>query len=910
MSGNTAKRLIVIALMLGLAVWAIAANDVVLGLDLRGGVTMRYELQPPDSVPTGETLDSLIGSTVETLNRRIDAYGISERSITRQGDREIVIELPGAGPEEAETIKNVISRVGRLEWRIVASDDLRTGLTLEEQRQKLQALLDANKGKAPDEIDVTPLDLQFGDVRCRWVPYSDKILAERRNVASLDELPRPTPDTPPLASAPLQLSDYELLRIESSRSRNFTGADIEAAYEGRDGRNYPAVGVKISAARSSEFGDFTEEHQGQHLAIVLDGRLAQSPAVINDRLDSEFVIQSGAPAGFPPAEIKDYLTVIRSGSLQMKPQLLFENSLGPSLGESSIKAGTQAAWMAVLVTVMFMIGYYRWHGVHAAIGLACNMLVLTGLLMFLGATITLPGLAGLVLTLGMAVDANILIYERMREEGDRAKSPAQVVKLGFEKAFSTIVDSNVTTFITAVILYKLGSGPIRGFAVVLMLGLITSVWAALFVGRTLYDLLIESGRMQAVGKMSRWIKPGTRIGFMRLGKTCMTISAIAVLASWIGFAVSGRSVYGMDFLGGYKAHVRLAQATPQGEVKSRIDALLPGAQVISVAGEGGTAPGQSHQFIIKVKADPESTGAPADEGRYEAAVKQALGPLLLPEFVTDLAISSDAAAATTTVSGVLHFAGPVEPAVVGARLGFLAGLEISAAAPDAVRVRGTLPGVDLPTEAVTQRLKSAVSGAPGLPPPSEPLIESTSVGSRVGTELRDAAARALILSWLAIIIYLRVRFREYRYGLAAVVALIHDVSVTLGVVCLAHWLGWVDVEIDLTMIAVFLTIIGYSVNDTIVMFDRIRENLPRMKAPLGEVIDVSCNQVLARSILTSLTVFLTLLVIFVLNIGQKNVLEGFAFAMLVGTVVGSYSTIYVASPLLVLFSRRKEGEAT
>jgi preprotein translocase SecF subunit len=230
--------------------------------------------------------------------------------------------------------------------------------------------------------------------------------------------------------------------------------------------------------------------------------------------------------------------------------------------------------------------------------------------------------------------------------------------------------------------------------------------------------------------------------------------------------------------------------------------------------------------------------------------------------------------------------------------------------PGTLGFKGTLAGIDVPAEVVTQRLKTALKNAPSLPRLSEPLIESTSVGSRVGTELRDSAAQALILSWVAIIIYLRVRFREYRYGLAAVVALIHDVSVTLGVVCVVHYLGWIDVEIDLTMIAVFLTIVGYSVNDTIVMFDRIRENLPRMKAPLGEVIDVSCNQVLSRSILTSLTVFLTLLVIFVLNVGQKNVLEGFSFAMLVGTVVGSYSTIYVASPLLVLFSRKKEGEAT
>ncbi|MHC5210217.1 MAG: protein translocase subunit SecD [Planctomycetota bacterium] len=921
MSGATAKRFVAIALILGLAIWSIVANDVVLGLDLRGGVTMRYELETPDTVLDGaDTADSMIDSTVETLNQRIDAYGIRESSITRQGTHEIVIELPGSGSEESETIKSVIAQVGRLEWRILAADDLRTGLNVEEQRQRLAELLGENIGKLPDEIDVTTLDLSFPDVLYRWVPYSSNVLAQRRGVDDLDEVlvtrDDGTTGLPPelaLRAGDATLpGDYELLRIESGTTREFTGADIQTAYEDRDSRGFKAVGVTIKPDRASAFGDFSEEYKGRQLAIVLDGRLAQPPAVINDRLEGRFVIQAGAAGGFKDQEIKDYLTVIRSGSLELKPRLLYENTIGPSLGESSIRSGTRAGILALIVTVVFMIGYYRWHGVHAAVTLLANLLALAGLLMLLGATLTLPGMAGLVLTLGMAVDANILIYERMREEADRAKSPAQVIKLGFEKALSTIVDSNITTFITALILYKVGSGPVRGFAVVLMLGILTSVWAALFVGRTMYDALVESGRMKVVGKMGRLVKAGVHIDFMRFGQSCLRVSAIAVVGGLLAFIFTGEDKYGLDFLGGYKAHVRLATEATQGEVKAAVDKVFPGAQVVSIASESASE-GRSRQFVIKVKEGAAEVQAAEDSGaleRYETGMKAALGDMLLPDFFTDLQLTPDNATATTAISGTLNFEAPVQPDAIAARLGFLSGKQVQAAGPNALSVQGSVAGTGLAPKVVAQRFKSALSGTLGLAPLSEPLVESTTIGSRVGTELRDSASRALLLSFLAIVIYIRVRFREYRFGFAAVCALVHDVLITLGVVSLAHLFGIVDIELDLAMIAAFLTIIGYSLNDTIVLFDRIRENTPRMDRPLAEVINTSVNQVLARSLLTSITVLLTLLVIFFMNVGQQNVLEGFSFAMIVGVIVGTYSSIYVASPLLVLFSKRAEGKAT
>jgi SecD/SecF fusion protein len=920
MTGATIKRIVSIAIFLGFAIWAMFANDVVLGLDLQGGVTMRYELQPPESSGplSDEQVASMIDSTVETLRDRIDAYGIKESNTVRQGTREVVIELPGKGKDEAETIKSVISRVGRLEFRIVASDDVTKGLSVADERARLAALLETHKGKGPDEIDVTSLDRRFPDVLYRWVAYSDKLLAERRKVGSLDELKGEGEAALLMVRAPLVDSDYQLMRLELGASRTFTGADIESAAASTDSRGNPCVSITMRAGRSRDFGDFTEPNKGQLLAIVLDGRIGEDPATINERLEGSFVIQSGAATGFSEKEIRDYLTVIRSGSLQMKPRLLYENTIGPSLGESAISAGINAALVGMAVVVLFMIAYYRWHGVHATLTLVANVVLLSGLLMFLGATVTLPGIAGLVLTFGMAVDANILIYERMREEMAHAKSPAQVVKLGFEKALSTILDSNITTFITGLILFKVGSGPVKGFAVVLMLGLATSVWATLVVGRAMYDVLLETGRMKTIGSMGRFIRPDTNIGFMRIGTACMKVSAVAVVASLLAFATVDRDMFGLDFLGGYKAQVRLGRPATQGEVKAAVDRVFPGAQVISVAGGGEElAAGTSRQFVVKVKSSAsrdeagESTSSSEDRlERYEAPMKQALAGLVLPDFVTEATLEENAEEATTKVSGVLNFEASADPAAIAPNLGLLSQLQTEPAGDTAVRFSGVMAGTGLDRQLVAQRLKLALDGKPGVPRISEPLQESTTIGARVGAELRDSAFRAILVSFAAIVLYMRVRFREYRYGVAAVLALVHDVSIALGVVCVAHRLHLLDVEIDLPMIAAFLTIVGYSINDTIVMFDRVRENLPRMPSrPLTEVLDVSMNQVLSRSILTSLTVFLTLLVIFILNLGKQNVLEGFSFAMLIGVIVGSYSTIYVASPLLLLFSSREDKEA-
>ncbi|MFT7463977.1 MAG: SecD/SecF fusion protein, partial [Pseudohongiellaceae bacterium] len=714
-----------------------------------------------------------------------------------------------------------------------------------------------------------------------------------------------------LLTAPLTVEDFQLVKIERGQDRNFTGADVSSTGQSTDEQGGRAVRVDIRPDRAAAFGDWTEPNIGRLMGTLLDGRLAQEPANITSRLGSSFRISSGKQMGFSTAEIKEYLTVINSGSLQMKPRLLYENTVGPSLGESSISAGLNASIAGFLAIILFMMAYYRINGVIAAVCLIVNMTLLTGLLMFLGATLTLPGIAGLILTLGMAVDANILVFERMREEADRAKSVGQAIKLGYEKAMSTILDANITTFVTAFILYKVGTGPVRGFSVILMLGIVTSVFSVLVFGRLVYDALADRGFANIA--MGRLLKKDTNIGFLANGRKALMISTVLVVVSLVAFFVTDRDKYGLDFLGGYKAHVSLSAEATQGEITTWLaDSPFARAQVISVDDDMGES-SKSTQYVIKLKSQADSEDAALQDlkANYELPLRAALGKRMLPDFVSDLSLTEDTAAATTAISATLSFE-PGEVALaadaVRGQLGFLSNPDVQTAGANAVSVTGQWARVDLDDQQVIQRFRSAFTDAANVPDTSQPFLESTMIGSRVGTELRDSAIRAILLSFIAIVLYIRVRFREYRYGIAAIVALAHDVSITLGIVAVAHFSGFVDVQIDLAMIAAFLTIIGYSLNDTIVLFDRIRENLPRLKGKsFTEVLDISINQTLARTLLTSMSTLLALVLIFAFNYGRQNVLEGFSFAMIIGVLVGTYSSIFVASPVLMLLADKADA---
>jgi len=420
----------------------------------------------------------------------------------------------------------------------------------------------------------------------------------------------------------------------------------------------------------------------------------------------------------------------------------------------------------------------------------------------------------LVLTIGMAVDANILIFERVREERKRGREVAQAYKNGYERAFTTIVDANLTTLITSLILFNVGTGPVRGFAATLSLGVLTSMFSALVFSKVMMHGLVFGAkkRIKEVS-MTASLAGNSAIRFIAKRKPAAVLSFLMIGGGLFVYAQQATHMMGIDFTGGSVARVQLEKPVSIGAMRDRLEGY---AVTRFDTGESGLAADESSAFLVKIKAAAGQESGDGSQTFIESDLRERLDGLL----------------ATT-----------------------------------------------------------------------DPFPEINTVGQRVSGEIQDAAIQAILLSLMAIVIYMNFRFKEYRFGIAAVVAVFHDVLVTIGALALFHKLGLVQVEINLEIIAAFLTIIGYSLNDTIVVFDRIRENLPRTKKPFSEVIDLSINQSLSRTILTSVTTFFVVAVLFFANRPQHNVLEGFSFAMLIGVVVGTYSSMFVASPMLVFLDR-------
>jgi SecD/SecF fusion protein len=565
---------------------------------------------------------------------------------------------------------------------------------------------------------------------------------------------------------------------------------------------------------------------------------------------------------------------------------------------------------------VFLIIYYLFAGVVASIALAINLALLVGIMMFLEATLTLPGIAGIVLTLGMAVDANILIFERIREEKDKGKTLAQSVKNGFERAFITIVDANATTFITGFILYKFGTGPLKGFAATLMIGICTSLFAALLVSKVIFATMIENNWLKKLN-MLRFLK-SPKINFLTAMPPAGMISLLVILGGLVCFFIADESKYGLDFTGGYNVQLKCEEGTTQADVQTKLGAVYPNVQVVSIKqGLTGTLREPYEHFDVKIKSTSASDQSPDPEDTedYLTRIKELLAEHIISDPITEIDIRPDEARGIAEVRFVLNLAEPTDQETVSQALGEV--LRIENIQPldedsfqiNAVYTRGTtLTELELQGFVSVQVEQAAMTEGVGIAL-LDPFPMTGFIGPTVGSELRDKAVIAILLSLLAIIIYIRIRFKEYKYGFAAASALVHDVLITLGAVAVARLTGIVDVEIGLPLIAAFLTIIGYSLNDTIVVFDRVRENLPRMNLPFRDLVNTSINQTLARTILTSLTTLTVVIILFAINYGQRNVLEGFSFALIVGVIVGTYSSIFVASPVLLAIHKIGEVEA-
>jgi len=595
----------------------------------------------------------------------------------------------------------------------------------------------------------------------------------------------------------------------------------------------PYVTLTFNAAGGRKFARITGDNEGKRLAIVLDGEVYSAPVIRAKIVGGRAMIEGN----FTTEEAHDLAVVLRSGSLPAPVNVLEERSVGPSLGQESIDKGITSTLVGFGLVLAFMALYYGFGGIIANLVLLMNIvLIMAGLAAF-GATLTLPGIAGIILTIGMAVDANVIIFERIREELRRGVSRAQAIAEGYGRATLTIMDANVTTIIAAVILYQFGTGPIRGFAVTLTLGILASMFTAIFVSRILFDLF--PGVKKPVSGLTI-IRPDTKFDFIGRRKIAFAASILVILVGLGSLIVQGGPKYGVDFAGGITVQVKADHQVDIDAMKSAMNGTGLEGLVVQRLGLD-----EDNEFLVRISDQGLSTQEARDKvqgaldqvpgGGFEIQRQEMVGP----KVGADLREKALEAMFFAVLLIAIYISGRFE-----ARW-FAAG----------IMAAGLSGGVYL-------------LGLVSVP---------------MSVLIFAALAITLGLCW----------WLKLNYALGAVVALIHDVMITVGVFSL------LGKEFDLTIVAALLTIIGYSLNDTIIVFDRIRENLHGKKKPnFKEIINLSVNQTLSRTLLTSGT---TLLVVLALFLFGGGVIHDFAFALLVGILVGTYSSVFVASPILLGF---------
>ncbi len=700
-----------------------------LGLDLKGGVHLLLKVDTAHL--TGAAKVDAADRAIEVIRNRIDQFGVREPSIQKQGEDEIVVQLPGVADRERAI--DIIGKTAMLEFKVVSNDP--------------DKLKQAIQGNVPESYE-----LKYSQ------EDNEPLLLEKQTVLTGDAL--------------------------TSASVRFSSSEF----------NEPVVGLEFNAEGARKFAQITADNIGKRLAIVLDEKIQSAPR-IKEAIPSGEAVITGR---FTVEQAQDLAIILRVGALPAPLNIEEERTIGPLLGQDSINKGIKAAIIGVILVFVFMAAYYLLAGIVSDIALLLNLIMILGGLGILpilfpgiSATLTLPGIAGIALSLGMAVDANVLINERIREELNTGKGLRTAIANGYDRAFSAIFDANLTTLIAAFLLFQFGTGPIRGFAVTLTIGLLASLFTAIVVTRTIFETLLSLGWIKSL-PMLRLIK-NTKIDFIGKRYICYAFSLLMLIAGLTVFFLKGKAAYGIDFSGGQLQEYSFKSAV------------------------------QIDQLRLTLK----------ESGFSDASIQQ---------FKED-------------------------PRVV------------------------LIKTPSYKSNIITDKLKER------FPDQDIQLLRIERVGPVAGKHLKIKAINALVWSFLAIAVYVAFRFRNFAFGAAGVIALVHDVLFTLGLMV------FTGRQIDLLSVTAFLTIAGYSINDTIVIYDRIRENMRlSRKTSLSELINLSTNQTLSRTILTS---GVTLLVVIAIFFYGGEVLSNFAFALLVGFVVGTYSTVYVASTLVLAWQGKK-----
>jgi SecD/SecF fusion protein len=727
------KRLLATTLVLLLLIFSIATiwppqKKIALGLDIQGGTSFLIRLVPGDKPITKGMLDQ----AVEVIRKRVDYFGGGEPVISPVGGDRILVQIPGLDTAKIQEARDQLSRVAKLEFRLVYPDN----------GEKLKAI-DEGKDVIPPEYRIETYKLQREGEK----PVEERLLVKKKADLSGD-------------------------RVTSAG----------ASYE-KDGW---VVHLRFDAEGAKKFGDTTAAHVHHRFAIVLDG-VIQSAPVIQDAIYGGDAQITGR---FTEEEARGLASVLEN-PLQTPVSIEEERSVSPTLGLDSIRASILAGLVGLAITLVCVAVYYRIPGLVADVALIINLILLMGAVTMFHFVLTLPGIAGIILTIGLSVDANVLIYERLREEMALGKSLKVALNTAYEKAFSSIFDANVTTLITAAILFWKASGPVKGFAISLTLGILASLFTALIVGRNCLGWFVDTGRLKRISMMH--LISAQNINFLGKGFIACMCSLALLLAGATAFYLRGERNFGVDFRGG---------------------------DLITLSAPGKIDIGQVRNALKPI-------------GLADAAIQE----------------SMQGGKSYITVRTPLNTSDKVEK-----------------------QIMQTLPSVGFHVEG------------------------SERVGALVGGELAKSSLIALGLGILGILIFVTFRF-ELSFAVGAIVALLHDVLMTVGMFAL---LGR---ELTLTMVGAVLTIAGYSINDTIVVYDRIREGLASgRRGTIEEIMNSSINQTLSRTILTSTVTLIPILCLFFFG---GAVLRDFSLAIIIGVVVGTYSSIFIASPIVLWWTRAR-----
>lgn len=624
---------------------------------------------------------------------------------------------------------------------------------------------------------------------------------------------------------------YTLIALKpNSRndSSSLDGGVVTNARQDFDQRNQPVVSMDMNQRGTKDWASITAANVGKSVAITLDGKVYSYPTV-NEQITGGSSQISGS---FSIDEAKDLATVLKAGQLPVGANIESEDVVGPTLGEANVNSGLFSFLAAFIVTLIFMAFYYARAGIVADVALIANLIFILGCSAAFTIVFTLPGIAAVVLTVGMAVDANVLIFERIREEFAKGKTLKASIKAGFSNAFSSVMDANVTTFLTGVVLYAFGVGPIRGFAVSLMIGIVTSLISALIITRLIMDNYANRGKdsMSFGFSFTTGLFDKIKLNMVGRHKTFYMVSGTLLVLFILSFAFIGFKT-GVDFNGGRQFVVVFAEDAEKENFSNLINL--------------------SDQQIETFRADLTE----AFDG--QAPVVKTLSDQNKLQITTSFRAGDVAAEGNEKTA----------------------------------------------TDDVIERLKSGIEKSLGE---GKFIIEGSSmVGPTLAQDIQRAAFYAVIFSLLIIFFYILLRFRKWQYSAGAIAAIFHDVIIVLGIFSVLSLFDLpFNVEIDQAFIAALLTIIGYSINDTVVVFDRIRENIGEMKSSkLSDIYNISIDQTISRTLITSVTTFLTVLILFLFG---GDVIRGFSFALMIGIIVGTYSSIFVASPISLDLINRSE----